>query len=212
MPAALLGKIAFLSDRASLAADPNAAPLANPLVYVVNPDATGLALLTDRWPYDQAMRREQLSADQRYRAFVRDVPREYGAQPAVFYYDYLYRGEGQVTRFGAGIAYDPAWSPTAERLALVASESGNDEIWIINRDGSGARQLTRDVFGWWDKRPSWSPDGRQIVFWSNRGGRRQIWLMDADGRNQRTLSLTGFNDWDPVWIKYTDPPRYAAGE
>jgi hypothetical protein len=32
--------------------------------------------------------------------------------------------------------------------------------------------------------------------------------MDAEGGNLRSLSVTGFNDWDPVWIKYTDPPRY----
>ncbi len=212
MPASLLGKIAFLSDRASLANDPSAAPLANPSVYVVNPDGAGLALLTDRWPYDQAIRRDRLSADQRYRAFVRDVNGESGGRPAVFYYDYFYREEGQVTTFGSGIAYDPTWSPTAERMALVANDSGNDEIWVINRDGSGARQLTRDAFGWWDKRPSWSPDGGQIVFWSNRAGRRQIWIMDAEGRNLRTLSMTGFNDWDPVWIKYADPPRDHLGE
>lgn len=212
MPAPLIGKIAFLSDRASLAYDPSAPPLANPLVYVVNPDGTGLALLTDRWPYNQAIRRDRLSADQRYRAFVRDVSLASGQQPAVFYYDDFYRGEGQVTKFGAGIAYDPAWSPTAERIALVSNDSGNDEIWVINRDGSQARQLTRDTFGWWDKHPSWSPDGRQIVFWSNRAGRRQILMMDADGRNLRTLSMTGFNDWDPVWIKYADPPGDNSGD
>ncbi len=105
-----------------------------------------------------------------------------------------------------------AWSPTSEQIAFVANDTGNDEVWVINRDGSGILQLTRDDGNFWDKHPSWSPDGKQIVFWSNRTGVRQIWIMNADGTNLHSLSVTGFNDWDPVWVKYTDPPRYDSGE
>ena len=212
MPRALIGKIAFLSDRAALADDPTAPALSNPQVYVINPDGTGLALLTDRWPYDQAVKRDRFSADQNYRAFVRDISQEHGKQPAVFYFDYMFNAERQVTTFGSGIAYDPVWSPTADRIALVSNDSSNDEIWVVDRDGSNGRQLTRDSYSWWDKHPSWSPDGKQLVFWSNRSGKRQIWIMDADGRNPRTLSMTGYNDWDPVWIKYEDPPRHNFEE
>jgi Tol biopolymer transport system component len=104
------------------------------------------------------------------------------------------------------MAYDPSWSPTAERITFVTDDTGSDEIWVINRDGSGALQLTRNSWEW-DKHPSWSPDGSKIVFWSNRTGNRGIWVMDADGNNLHSLSRTGFNDWDPVWIKYTDPVR-----
>jgi len=204
-PSQLVGKIAFLSDRATLANDPNAKPLSNPLVYVINPDGTGLALLTSRWPYDQAVRRDRLSGDQQFHAFVKDANRV----PALFFYDDYHQVEEQVTEFGKGIAYDPAWSPAAERIAFVSNASENDEIWIINCDGSDARQLTRDDFNWWDKHPSWSPDGKEIVFWSNRTGTREIWIMNADGGDLRSLSRSGFNDWDPVWIKYTDPPRYT---
>ena len=184
----LIGKIAFLSDRATLADDPTAPALSNPQVYVINPDGTGLALLTDRWPYDQAVKRDRFSSDQNYRAFVQDIPQEHGKQPAVFYFDYLFSAERQVTTFGSGIAYDPVWSPTADRIALVSNDSSNDEIWVVDRDGSNGRQLTRDSYSWWDKHPSWSPDGKQLVFWSNRSGKRQIWIMDADSRN-RTPSV-----------------------
>jgi Tol biopolymer transport system component len=125
--------------------------------------------------------------------------------PSLFFYDSLYKVEDQITHFGAGIAYDPVWSPTSERIALVSDDSGNDEIWVINRDGSGALQLTWNNWEW-DKHPSWSPDGSKIVFWSNRTGIFQIWVMDADGGNLYSLSRTGFNDWDPVWFKYSNVP------
>ncbi len=212
MPRALIGKIAFLSDRAARAGDQSAPPLSDPQVYVINPDGSGLAILTDRWPYDQAVKRDRLSADQHYRAFVRDIKLENGRQPAVHYYDYLFGVERQVTTFGSGIAYDPVWSPAADRIAMVSNDSGSDEIWVVNRDGSSHRQLTRDPYSWWDKHPSWSPDGKQIVFWSNRTGSRQLWIMDADGGEARIVSFSGYNDWDPVWIKYEDPPRYHFNE
>jgi hypothetical protein len=212
IPAELVGKIAFLSDRAYHSnADTQpvegelALPLGEPLVYVVDPDGSHLSLLSDRWAYDASLERDAYSADQRFRALVENAP-PWGGQPAVFYFDDLYQVQEQVTQFGAGIAYDPAWSPAAERITLVSTESGNDEIWVINRDGSGALQLTRDGYNWWDKHPSWSPDGSKIVFWSNRDGNRRIYVMDADGSNLYSLSRTEFNDWDPVWIKYTDPP------
>jgi hypothetical protein len=225
VPGSLVGKIAFLSDRATLANDPKATPLATPLVYVVNPDGSDLAILTDRWPYDQAIKRDRLSSDQRFLVLVKDAIINTGKKdssgeivavqllvPSLFFFDAFYDVEEQITHFGSGIAYDPAWSPTSERIAFVSNDSGNDEIWVINRDGSGALQLTRDNSNLWDKHPSWSPDGKQIVFWSNRAGVREIWIMDSDGGNLRRLSVSGFNDWDPVWIKYTNPPRYNDEE
>jgi hypothetical protein len=230
IPPELVGKIAFLSDRAyHTDADTQrrngqlALPLGDPLVYVVNPDGSGLALLSDRWPYDLAVKRDTYSADQRFRVFVKDALVDTGTKvggttlpiqlrvPSLFFFDFYYNVEEQITYFGADdghspIAYEPAWSPAAEQIAFVSNNSGNDEIWIINRDGSGARQLTVDRNGLWDKHPSWSPDGSKIVFWSNRTGNRQIWVMNADGSDFHSLSRTGFNDWDPVWIKYTEPP------
>ena len=214
MPKALIGRIAFLSDRAALADNPNAPALSNPQVYVINPEGTGLALLTDRWPYDQAVKHDRFSADQNYlRAFVRDIPQEHGKQPAVFYYDYMFNAERQVTMFGSGIAYDPAWSPTADRIALVSNDSSNDEIWVVDRDGRNGRQLTETALAGGTNTP---PPGRSMAnntYYDQTGpGKRQIWIMDADGRNPHTLSMTGYNDWDPVSIKLEDPPRHDFEE
>jgi hypothetical protein len=210
IPGELVGKIAFLSDRAyhinantQLAPGETVYPIGKPLAYVVNPDGSGLALLSERWPYDLALARDAYSADQRFRVYVKDAGPK--SRPALFVLDSLYASEQQLTHFGAGIAYDPSWSPVADMVAFASNDSQNDEIWTINGDGSGERQLTRN--GWeWDKHPSWSPDGRQIVFFSNRTGNNQIWIMNTDGSEQRPLmEQQPYNDWDPVWIKYTDP-------
>jgi Tol biopolymer transport system component len=138
---------------------------------------------------------------------------------ALHFYDYEYKVEQQITHFGTGWAWDPAWSPVDNQIVFVSNDSADDEIWVINHDGSNPRQLTAsntdynaqeigkdnflpEVNG----HPSWSPDGSQIVFWSNRTGTRQIWIMNADGTDQRLLmDWNSYQDWDPVWVKYTDP-------
>ena len=58
----------------------------------------------------------------------------------------------------------PKWSPDGTRIAFL-SRGGDlktrDKLWIMNRDGSGIRQLTAesvlDAF-------NWSPDGTQIAY------------------------------------------------
>lgn len=212
IPDQLIGKIAFKSDRSGEEA-----------IYVINSDGSELALLSDIWPYVQARSADAYSADGRFRVYNRNTIR-YEPEPieinqdgvtietfrrndgaALYWFDALYQVEQQLTFFGSGIAYDGVWSPTSDRIAFVATESQNDEIWVVNRDGSELKQLTANDWEW-DKHPSWSPDGQQIVFWSNRSGNQQVWVMNADGSNLYSLSRTGYNDWDPVWIKYPAAP------
>ena len=98
-----------------------------------------------------------------------------------------------------------AWTPDG-RIVYHSLESGNEDIWIINADGSGRRQLTVDPGV--DERPSVSPDGRHIVFASNRLGGFTIWRMDAGGGNERPLTH-GHGDGSPVvtpdgrWVVYS---------
>jgi hypothetical protein len=228
IPRELVGKIIFLSDRSG-----GPQPLAEPLVYVVDPDGSNLAVLNDYTFYNTALARDTYSADQQYRAFVKEilagdpVP---APAPAIFSYDYRDRLERPITYFelDAGGAWEPAWSPTQEQIAFVSDVTGDDEIWIANRDGSGSRRLTETNEEYNAREggkntfvpeanghPSWSPDGSQIVFWSNRSGREQIWVMNADGSNAHILTPSRYNDWNPIWVKYIDPARepvFGIGE
>ncbi len=99
-----------------------------------------------------------------------------------------------------GTEYDPVFSPDGQSLAFVANHTGNDEIWLMNQDGSNQRQVTYNEWQW-DKHPSFSPDGQRIAFYSNRSGPRQIWAMNADGSNQVNLSNNQTDAWDPIWIR-----------
>ncbi len=220
IPQELVGKIVFLSNRSG-----GPQPLSEPLVYVIDPDGSHLAVLTDYTFYNTALARDTYSADQRYRAFVKESE----GTPAIFYFDYPDNVVKPVTFFEVGRgAWDPVWSPTQEQLAFVSNASMDDEIWVVYRDGSGLQRLTKTNEAYnaleigkdnfvpeLNGHPSWSPDGSKIVFWSNRNRRLQIWVMDADGSNAYTLSTTQYDDWNPIWIKHTDvarDPVYDIGE
>ena len=96
----------------------------------------------------------------------------------------------------------PSWSPDGTKIAFDAEFGGNDEIYVINQDGTGLQQLTFDSAE--DRDPAWSPDGTRIVFSSNRGGLSQydLLVMNADGSNIANLTNSPSSgefgpDWSP---------------
>ncbi len=72
------------------------------------------------------------------------------------------------------------------KIIFSSLMTGNDEIWSINADGSGQRQLTNNPA---DEYVSVvSPDGNSIFFSSNRTGETHVWRMNADGSNQTQIT------------------------
>ncbi|MEW5959872.1 MAG: hypothetical protein AB1801_19275 [Chloroflexota bacterium] len=238
IPPVLVGKILFRSDREGM--NQSASEGGNNYIYVYDPETGQLGRLTDNWPYEAAVARDVWSADLRFRVFTKDFSRyrnvddpagvttgvEREDVPALFNFDNFYDTETQLTSFGKGIAYGGVWSPTTHQIAFVSNDSGDDEIWVVNADGSNLKQLTasnaefnareigKDTFlPELSKYPSWSPDGKQIVFTSNRTGNEQLWIMNADGSDERLLmgwdNWTPYNDSQPVWVKYLDPAPFV---
>lgn len=39
---------------------------------------------------------------------------------------------------------DPAWSPDGSQIAFISNRSGTSEAWVVNADGSGLRQMTKE--------------------------------------------------------------------
>lgn len=96
-------------------------------------------------------------------------------------------------RFPGGSGWDgsPTFSPDGRQIAFMGRVHDHWEIWIMNADGSGRRQLTGLHLARQESpsnvAPAWSPDGNQIAFLSNRDGAWRIYVMEADGSGQRPM-------------------------
>lgn len=93
--------------------------------------------------------------------------------------------------------WHPYWSLDGTQIVFTSDRSGNNDIWVMNADGSSPVQLTTNVAS--DSRPYWSPDGTQIVFESNRTGNGEIWKMNVDGSGLAQLTVNAANDSHPTW-------------
>ena len=78
-----------------------------------------------------------------------------------------------------------AKAPATAKIAFTSNRDGNHEIYIMNPNGTGQKNLTRHRAS--DSQPAWSPTGEEILFVSNRDGRPDLYLMDADGKNVRKV-------------------------
>jgi imidazolonepropionase-like amidohydrolase/Tol biopolymer transport system component len=94
---------------------------------------------------------------------------------------------GTATRIAEGMAWEvhPRFSPDGTRIAFTSDRGGGDNIWLMNADGSGKKQVTKEDFRLLNQ-PSWSPDGRFIVakkhFTTGRSlGTGEIWLYHVSG-------------------------------
>lgn len=80
----------------------------------------------------------------------------------------------------------PDFSPDAGRVAFASSRSGTQEIWLMNADGSGLRQLTA-LGGPNCANPQWSRDGTRILFSAAPRASGGLFLLDPE--TSRTVRL-----------------------
>lgn len=96
------------------------------------------------------------------------------------------------------------WLPDG-KIIFFARPKGWDETWVVNADGTNAKQLTKDV-GIFHS----SPDGRHFVAQSSDAEGIGLWRINvSDGSEQRLTrgtDLWGNYSPDGNWVVYT---RYA---
>ncbi|MFL6211251.1 MAG: protein kinase domain-containing protein [Pyrinomonadaceae bacterium] len=103
----------------------------------------------------------------------------------------------QLTSGGVADGYDNlAWLPDG-RIVYNVYTGEHLDLWIMNADGTGRKQLTNDAY--WEYTAAASPDGRYMVFQSERGGNLSLWRIDADGNNPKQLTTGDGVDSRPAF-------------
>jgi Ca2+-binding RTX toxin-like protein len=107
-------------------------------------------------------------------------------------------GSGLQKILSTGLA--PKWAPDSSQLTYLGGDVDLDEseVWVAQRDGSGAHPVTRGSTDLW---PTWSPDGKWIAF--SRTGRFsccdfKVYVIRPNGIGLRRLT-SGPDDVDVDW-------------
>ncbi len=103
----------------------------------------------------------------------------------------------------AGAESEPAWSPDGTKIAYAGSSSngGDQDIYVVNVDGTNVVNLTPNTPMSIDLSPAWSPDGKTIAYASIAPvGGSHIYIMNADGSGRRRLDQGAtLNARHPTW-------------
>ena len=103
---------------------------------------------------------------------------------------WITRGDREISR--------PELSPDGTKFVFRLSRRTQDDIVVMNRDGTNQRDLTNDAA--FDRYPRWSPDGKRIAFASDRSGNYEIWTINADGTNLKQITFTNKDGTSfPIW-------------
>ncbi|MBY5993692.1 winged helix-turn-helix domain-containing protein [Ferrimonas balearica] len=98
-----------------------------------------------------------------------------------------WHGEAHTNIESAGRDLYATLAPDGESMAFLSNRSGQFELWTAQRDGKGARALTRKE-GLPDL-PAWSLDGRQLVAALSMEGKTTSLVRFDLAQNQRQILL-----------------------
>jgi len=94
--------------------------------------------------------------------------------------------------------FDPAFSPSAKRIAFTQGEQGNFRIFTMDPDGT---MLTLVAIG--ARAAVWSPDGKRIAFTGQSSDALEVFVANADGTAVTNLTNTPPLLEEPVaWARY----------
>ena len=99
-----------------------------------------------------------------------------------------------------------AWTPDG-RIVYASGVSGDMDIWIMDADGSGRRQLTVDPAT--DAQPAVCGGGRFVFFTSTRSGTPEVWRMGIDGADP-TEAVHGAISLLPICAPGADSVVYTS--
>ena len=115
---------------------------------------------------------------------------------------------GDATPLRTGHAYEvqPRFSPDGTQISFTSDAGGGDNIWVMNVDGTEAKQITKESFRLLNN-AVWTPDGQYLVarkhFTSGRSlGAGEMWMYHITGGSgiQLTKRRNDQQDAGEPWV------------
>ena len=115
-------------------------------------------------------------------------------------------GKAKALRTGFAYEVQPRFSPDGRFISFTSDAGGGDNIWVMDRDGKNARQVTKEDFRLLNN-AVWSPDAKYIVarkhFTSGRSlGAGELWMYHVNGGDGIQLTKRKNDQQDlgePCW-------------
>lgn len=94
-------------------------------------------------------------------------------------------GEAKPLRQNHALEVQPRFSPDGKKISFCSDAGGGDNIWMMSRDGSDAKQITKEKFRLLNN-AVWMPDGNYLIarkhFTSSRSlGAGELWMYHFSG-------------------------------
>jgi Tol biopolymer transport system component len=97
-------------------------------------------------------------------------------------------------------AFNPAYSPDGQHIAVDASWASPRRIWLLDRQGHNPQQITTDTSEEVAHvAPRWSPDGRKIVFQNLARTKFDIRTVNLDSKQMNWITNDFFTNIRPAW-------------
>jgi len=122
-------------------------------------------------------------------------------------------GAAKAIRRGIPFEIQPRFSPDGAKISFTSDAGGGDNIWIMNPDGSEAKQITKESFRLLNN-ATWTPDGDYLIgrkhFTSGRSlGAGELWQYHKTGGSGTQITKRK-NDQQDVNEPFVSPDgRYV---
>ncbi|MGD8455683.1 MAG: hypothetical protein PVF83_04795 [Anaerolineales bacterium] len=170
---------------------------------VWSPDGSKIAFVSVRNGYTELFMMNADGTDQNSISAISQLPSVIAKCKSIYWENLDNSTEEDIefireSPYGCMLDDSPAWSPDGSKIAFVSARDGNQEIYMMNVDGTGLKNISNHPTD--EDDPSWSPDGSKIVFTSNRDGEYfQIYIMDIDGSDVIQITSDYGNKFTPAW-------------